>query len=165
MIRRLFVPCSWKVYESAGTRGHPFKLYKKTVLTNQYAHFFTNRVINDWNSLPSNIVLAGTLNSFKTLLYYKHWKQNIYIYMVQGNWWKQGRSIYTALRKKEENKIMLSIIWTKTWINRQKAKKPTSFNLIWSAMICVCLILIDMLLLCESINQCVILCLFTARWC
>ena len=40
--------CSlFKQYESAGTRGHPFKLHKKTVLTNQYAHFFTNRVIND----------------------------------------------------------------------------------------------------------------------
>ena len=34
---------------------------------------FTNRVINNWNSLPSNSVLAGTLNSFKNLD--KHWKQ------------------------------------------------------------------------------------------
>ena len=43
--------CSlFKLYESAGTRGHPFKLHQKTV---------TNRVINSWNSLPSNIVLAG----------------------------------------------------------------------------------------------------------
>ena len=37
---------------------------------------FTNRVINNWNSLPSNTVLAGTLNSFKNLPD-KHWKQNI----------------------------------------------------------------------------------------
>ena len=58
--------CSlFKLNESAGTRGHPFKLHKKTVLTNQYAHFFSNSVINNWNSLPSNIVLAGTLNSLK----------------------------------------------------------------------------------------------------
>ena len=33
--------CSlFKLNESAGTRGHPFKLHKKIVLTNQYAHFF-----------------------------------------------------------------------------------------------------------------------------
>ena len=42
--------------------------YIRRVLTNQYAHLFTNRVINNWNSLPSNIVLAGTLNSFKNLI-------------------------------------------------------------------------------------------------
>ena len=46
-----------------GTRVHPLKL-DKTFLTNQYANCFTNRVINNWNSLPHNIVLAGTLNSF-----------------------------------------------------------------------------------------------------
>ena len=50
-----------KLYESVGTRGHPFKLHNKTVVTNQYAKFFTCRVINSWNSLPFNIVLAGTL--------------------------------------------------------------------------------------------------------
>ena len=30
---------NFKLYESAGTRGHPSKLHK-TVLTNQYAHYF-----------------------------------------------------------------------------------------------------------------------------
>ena len=61
--------CSlFKLYESAGTRGHPFKLHK-TVLTNQYAHFlfFLLTVINNWNSLPSNTALEGTLNSFEKL--------------------------------------------------------------------------------------------------
>ena len=29
----------FKLYESAGTRGHPFKLSKKTVLTHQYTYF------------------------------------------------------------------------------------------------------------------------------
>ena len=104
--------CSlFKLCESAGTRGHPFRLHKTTVLTNQYAHFFANRVIKSWDSLPSNIVLAGTLNSFRILLD-KHWKQ--------------ARSCYAALLKR----IMLSIIETKTQLSRQKAKKPTSHNLI-----------------------------------
>ena len=35
--------CSlFRLYESAGTREHPFKLHKKTVLTNQYVHFIFN---------------------------------------------------------------------------------------------------------------------------
>ena len=73
MIMRLFVPCSSCIHVSAGTRGHPFKLHKKTVLTNPYAHFFLLRqnFINNWNSLPSNIILAGTLNSLKSCPY-KH---------------------------------------------------------------------------------------------
>ena len=55
-----------KLNKSDGTRGHPFKLCKKTVLTNQYEHFFfTHRVINSWNNLPSDIVLTRTLSSFK----------------------------------------------------------------------------------------------------
>ena len=29
----------FKLNESVGTRGHPFKLCKKTVLNNQYGHF------------------------------------------------------------------------------------------------------------------------------
>ena len=69
------------LHEFAGTREHPFKLHKKTVLTIQYAIiiiiylFLTNRVINKSNSLPSNIVLARTLDSFKNVLY-EHWKHN-----------------------------------------------------------------------------------------
>ena len=44
--------------------------------TNLYSHFFTNRVINNWNNLPCNIVTAGTLNTFKNLID-KHWNQYI----------------------------------------------------------------------------------------
>ena len=55
--------CSlFKLYESAGTRGHTFKLHKKTVLTNQYARFFL------LTEMPSNTLLAGPLNSLKNHL-------------------------------------------------------------------------------------------------
>ena len=57
----------------------------KIKITNQYAHLKkqnknkkTNRVVNNWNSLPSNIVLAGTLTCFKNLPD-KYWKQNTYV--------------------------------------------------------------------------------------
>ena len=71
-----------KLYESAGTRGHPFKLHKKTILTNQYAHFFftdSYKQLEQLALMPSNTVLAGTLNSFKILLVLdKHRKQYIW---------------------------------------------------------------------------------------
>ena len=54
--------CSlFKVSEYGGASRHLFKLRKKTFLTNQYKHCFTNRVINnsDWNNLPSDIVLIS----------------------------------------------------------------------------------------------------------
>ena len=47
------------------TRAHPFKLKKKRFNTTQYQNFFTNRVINRWNSLPHSIVNADSLNVFK----------------------------------------------------------------------------------------------------
>ena len=47
------------------TRGHSFKLTKQFVKSTKYAHFFTNRIVNAWNSLSTNTVSAGTLNSFK----------------------------------------------------------------------------------------------------
>ena len=50
------------------TRGHPLKLTKQHVHTNLFKSFFTNRIINDWNSLPSSVVMSETINSFKTAL-------------------------------------------------------------------------------------------------
>ena len=34
---------------------------RQVSLTNQCAHFFTNKFINNWNSLSPNTVLVGTL--------------------------------------------------------------------------------------------------------
>ena len=57
--------CSlFKLNESPGARGYPFKLRKKTLLTNQYAHLFHS---HHWNNMQSNIVLAGVLNTFKNI--------------------------------------------------------------------------------------------------
>ena len=58
------------------TRGHNLKLKKVSFKTNKYKHFFTNRVVNLWNSLPEEVVYASSLNVFKnrldyTLHYYK----------------------------------------------------------------------------------------------
>lgn len=50
------------------TRGHRFKIYKTNVNSIARANFFSQRVINDWNSLSSSTVEASTINGFKTAL-------------------------------------------------------------------------------------------------
>ena len=50
------------------TRGHSFKLVKSRCNLELRRHFFTNRVVNQWNSLPSYVVCVPTVNSFKSKL-------------------------------------------------------------------------------------------------
>ena len=50
------------------TRGHTYKLRKKFCRLELRKHFFTNRIVDQWNRLPSEIVRAKTLNSFKNRL-------------------------------------------------------------------------------------------------
>ena len=50
------------------TRGHPFKLFKNRSNLELRRHYFTNRVVNLWNSLPSHVVCSPTVNSFKSRL-------------------------------------------------------------------------------------------------
>ena len=47
------------------TRGHQFKLKKRQSATDIRLHFFSQRVTNGCNSLPSDVVSAKSLNSFK----------------------------------------------------------------------------------------------------
>ena len=49
------------------TRGHAFKLFKPPAVREVRQHFFSQRVISNWNSLPSSIVEAHTINKFKAL--------------------------------------------------------------------------------------------------
>ena len=50
------------------TRGHNFKLTKHFARTDVRKNFFSNRVVNYWNDLPSAVVSAPTLDSFKRRL-------------------------------------------------------------------------------------------------
>ena len=50
------------------TREHKFKIKKPFVKNKVRKHFFSMRVINDWNSLPPGLVNAVPLDSFKTKL-------------------------------------------------------------------------------------------------
>ena len=50
------------------TRGHSYKLSKRSFNLNVRKNFFSIRIINDWNKLPQHIVEAKTMNSFKSRL-------------------------------------------------------------------------------------------------
>ena len=49
---------------SSVTRGHNIKLIKPICNTNCQLYFFTNRVVNYWNSLPADIVNASSFGIF-----------------------------------------------------------------------------------------------------
>ena len=59
--------------EYISTRGHPMKLYKERPRLNIRANSFSNRVVNVWNNLPEQVVMAPSLNAFKGRLN-AHWK-------------------------------------------------------------------------------------------
>ena len=50
------------------TRRDKWKLTKEKFHTNIWKYFFTQRVVNVWNSLPGHVVEAETLGVFKTRL-------------------------------------------------------------------------------------------------
>ena len=49
-------------------RGHQFTLEHRRLYTASRVNYFANRVVNNRNSLPENVVSAGTLNMFKNFL-------------------------------------------------------------------------------------------------
>ena len=60
------------------TRGHNFKLYKPLTQTTIRKYFFNIRVINNWNSLPYEVVNAVSLGSFLSKLD-NVWEDKIYV--------------------------------------------------------------------------------------
>ena len=58
------------------TRGHSYSLkmhkHKSGKQHSYRSHFLTERVFNEWNDLPENVVSAPSVNSFKARLD-KHW--------------------------------------------------------------------------------------------
>ena len=52
---------------STHTRGHKYKLYKHHSSVNAHKYFFSNRICDIWNALPSSVVEASSLDCFKRL--------------------------------------------------------------------------------------------------
>jgi len=51
-----------------GLRGHDKKLFKRRFTLDVTKFVFSNRVINNWNSLPAHCVNCNSINTFKTHL-------------------------------------------------------------------------------------------------
>ena len=66
-----------KLQTNSITKSNGYKLEKIRVNSTQYQHFFSNRVVNLWNSLPSDIVNASSINLFKNRLD-KHLSKHMY---------------------------------------------------------------------------------------
>ena len=49
-------------------RGHSLKIYKRQARTETRRSIFSQRVVDKWNILPENIVMAPSVNSFKKRL-------------------------------------------------------------------------------------------------
>jgi len=62
------VPSFESVSENKLTRGHRYKLRRPLSKTKLGHNRFTSRIVNDWNSLPHEIVESPTLNTFKNRL-------------------------------------------------------------------------------------------------
>jgi len=54
--------------DRTSTRRHCYKLYKGYSQVNTHKYFFTNRICDIWNALPSSVVEASSLTDFKRLL-------------------------------------------------------------------------------------------------
>jgi len=57
------------------TRGHRYKLFKTRFLRESGKNCFSNRIVNEWNDLPEEIVLAESVNIFKGKLE-RHFRNN-----------------------------------------------------------------------------------------
>ncbi|KAK6178413.1 hypothetical protein SNE40_013205 [Patella caerulea] len=58
-------------------RGHSYKLKKRHCKTATRSNFFSYRVVNEWNSLPEDVVSAPSLNAFKSRID-RLWSDHVY---------------------------------------------------------------------------------------
>ena len=54
--------------DDSNTRGHIYKIYKSRARLNVRKYSFCMRIVDQWNSLPSDVVEAKTVNSFERRL-------------------------------------------------------------------------------------------------
>ena len=50
------------------SRGHSYKIFKKSVRSDVRKYFFSQRVVDTWNRLPSGVVDSTSIESFKNNL-------------------------------------------------------------------------------------------------
>jgi len=75
------VEVTHKLYpaHSLVTRGNDLRLLKGCAKYDLRKFYFTNRIVNLWNSLPNNVMLSESLNVFKSRLD-KFWRNQDVVY-------------------------------------------------------------------------------------
>ena len=67
-IDRMPIDKFFTINDEISTRSNGLKLFKKRSRLNVRANVFSNRVVNAWNLLSCEVVLAPSLNTFKSRL-------------------------------------------------------------------------------------------------
>ena len=62
-VQNIFIPAT-----TDRTRGHSYKLKKFHSRSKQHSESFSNRIIDNWNSLPEAVVTAKSVSDFKSKL-------------------------------------------------------------------------------------------------
>jgi len=73
------------------SRGNKYKPYQSSVKYDLRKHFFTNRVMSLWNSLPDGVVDFDTINCFKRRLD-KFWTYQDVLY----NWDREPKFMFVT---------------------------------------------------------------------
>ena len=77
------------IYDLTPTRGNNFKLTKIRAKYDLLKYFFTNMMVNIWNSLFNYVITAGSVNSFKSRLD-KFWKHQELMYNYRSELHRTG---------------------------------------------------------------------------
>ena len=67
-IDRLNPSIFFRLNSESSTRGHDQKFVKNNARLGARQAVFSQRVVNDWNSLPSSVIHSPSLNVFKSSL-------------------------------------------------------------------------------------------------
>ena len=62
----------------SAVRGHDHRVIKKKATKLCRINAFSNRIIDDWNDLPKDVISTASTNSFKSSLD-KHWKDEMFV--------------------------------------------------------------------------------------
>ena len=66
-------------------RGNCNKLLVKRCRYEPRKNFFSNRIVNMWNSLPDYVVMYDTINTFKNR-HWKHWKHRDFLFHYRATY-------------------------------------------------------------------------------
>jgi hypothetical protein len=78
------LPSLLEIQKNTRTRGHSKKLYQHRSNKDIRKNFFTNRIINIWNSLPENVISAKNTKIFEHRLD-NYWKDQDLLYNYESN--------------------------------------------------------------------------------